>query len=215
MKKLFLVLAVTALGLTACKKENNTTTKATPPVIEKTLATTYSVDAKATQVHWTAYKTTEKKGVKGVFTVLKITNPIESNTKQGVFENLGFEIPVSSFFSKNEERDTKIKKLFFGVMEETTLISGGFSNVKGDDKKGIMNLNLKMNGTLVAVPMTYTITGNTVTINGTLTNLMDWKMETAFASLHKACEKLHTGTDGVSKTWTDVAISATTVLKSK
>jgi len=212
MKKLFLLLAVTTLGLTACKKENKTTTET-----EKTIVatpSTYSIDAKATQVHWTAYKTTAKKGVKGVFTTLKISNPITSKTKQGAFENLAFEIPVSSFFSKNEERDTKIKKLFFGVMDQTTLISGGFSNVAGNDTKGTMTLNLKMNGNLVPVPMTYTITNNTVTVNGTLTNLMDWKMETAFVSLHKACEKLHTGTDGVSKTWTDVAISATAVLKS-
>jgi len=126
---------------------------------------------------------------------------------------LEFNIPISSFFSKDEVRDNKIKALFFGVMKETTLISGRFSNITGNEEEGAMSLNLKMNGELVAIPMKYTISDNKVEINGTITNLMDWKIEEAFKSLHRACELLHTGEDGVSKTWKDVAISATAVLK--
>ncbi len=211
MKKLILLSALSLLVFISCKKE---TKKENSTKTETKITAKYSVNTNKSTVSWTAYKTTAKKGVHGVFTELKIINPIESETKQGALENLGFEIPVSSFFSKNEVRDTKIKKLFFGVMKETILISGGFNDIKGDNTKGTVVLNLKMNGNLVAVPMQYSITDNVITLNGTITNLMDWKIETAFASLHKACEKLHTGADGVSKTWTDVAISATAVLKS-
>ena len=209
MKKVILCLLVSSLFISSCKKE----TKKTEAPTQETTKQTYSVDASTTEVHWTAYKTTAKTPVKGIFTSLKIDKPIKSESKQGAFSNLAFNIPVSSFFSKNEVRDDKIKAMFFGVMKETTLISGNFSNIIGNEEEGTMSLNLKMNGELVAIPMKYTISDNKVEINGTITNLMDWKMEDAFKSLHKACALLHTGEDGVSKTWEDVAISTTAVLK--
>lgn len=202
---LFLSLAL----LSSCKKE----TKVEETTTQEPKQTHYSVDASTTEVGWTAYKTTAKTPVSGKFVQLKLENPVSSETKQGAFSGLAFEIPVSSFFSANEERDTKIKELFFGVMKETTLISGSFSNIIGNEEEGTMTLKLKMNGEVVPVETTYKIERNKVTINGTLTNLMDWKMDDAFNSLHKACELLHTGEDGVSRTWEDVAINAVAVLK--
>jgi len=211
MKKVILCLLVSSLFITSCKKEAKQTEINTTEITKPT----YSVDASTTEVNWTAYKTTAKTPVKGIFTSLKIEKPIKSDSKQGAFANLEFNIPVSSFFSKDEVRDNKIKKLFFGVMKETSLISGYFSNIIGNEEEGSMSLNLKMNGELVAIPMKYTISDNKVEINGTINNLMDWKMKDAFKSLHKACQLLHTGEDGISRTWEDVAISATAVLKTK
>jgi len=211
MKKIILCLLVSSFFITSCKKEAKQTETNTPEITKLT----YSVDASTTEVNWTAYKTTAKTPVKGIFTSLKIEKPIKSDSKQGAFANLEFNIPVSSFFSKDEVRDNKIKKLFFGVMKETSLISGYFSNIIGNEEEGSMSLNLKMNSELVAIPMKYTISDNKVEINGTINNLMDWKMNDAFKSLHKACQLLHTGEDGISRTWEDVAISATAVLKTK
>lgn len=211
MKKIITCLLVSSTLFLSCKKETSTTV--TVPKEKTAKETTYSIDTNASEVHWTAYKTTAKKAVKGVFTKLNITNSNKSNSKQGVFNNLNFEIPVSSFFSKDEIRDTKIKALFFGIMDNTSLISGTFSNITGDDMQGNMTLSLTMNNNTVDLPMTYTTVDNVITLNGNITNLMDWKMEKAFNSLHKACELLHTGEDGVSKTWQDVAISATVILK--
>jgi len=209
MKKVILCLLASSLFITSCKKE----TKQSEVTTQEEAPPTYSVDASTTEINWTAYKTTAKTPVKGIFTSLNIDKPIHSDSKQGAFANLEFNIPVSSFFSKNDIRDNKIKTLFFGVMKETTLISGHFSNITGNEEEGAMSLNLKMNGEIVAIPMKYTISDNNVEINGTITDLMDWKMDTAFKSLHKACELLHTGEDGISRTWEDVAISATAILK--
>lgn len=210
MKHIFTCLLLSTALFISCKKDSttNTTTKK-----ESQQEASYSIDSNASEVHWTAYKTTAKKAVKGVFTKLNITTPNNSTTKHGVFENLGFEIPVSSFFSKDETRDTKIKALFFGVMDNTSLISGKFSKINGNDSEGQMTLSLIMNNNTVDVPMTYSITNNIVSLNGNIDNLMDWKMDKAFNTLHKACELLHTGEDGISKTWQDVAISATVLLK--
>lgn len=210
MKKIIASLLLSSLLFISCKKE--TSQKPVEQKQDSVKQLTYKIDTNTTEVHWTAYKTTAKKAVKGVFTKLIISNPIISNTKQGAFENVAFEIPVSSFFSKDETRDSKIKALFFGVMNNTSLISGTFSTITGNDLEGNMVLNLKMNNETIAIPMKYSINDNIVSINGNIENLMDWKMEGAFNSLHKACELLHTGDDGVSKTWEDVSISATAVL---
>jgi hypothetical protein len=39
-------------------------------------------------------------------------------------------------------------------------------------------------------------------------NLEDWDGLAAVASINKACEALHTGQDGISKTWSEVAVHA-------
>lgn len=210
MKKVITCCLLSTLLLASCKKNNTETTIEHQD--ETTKVISYSINTDATEIHWTAYKTTAKKAVKGVFTKLNIDKSTNSSTKHGVFNNLEFNIPVSGFFSKDETRDSKIKALFFGVMDNTSLIKGTFSNVNGNDSKGNMTLNLTMNNESVGIPMTYTIEDNIVSINGNIDNLMAWKMENAFNSLHAACELLHTGEDGISKTWEDVAISAIAVL---
>jgi hypothetical protein len=37
-------------------------------------------------------------------------------------------------------------------------------------------------------------------------DVLDFGLKTAFDDLHKTCEALHTGPDGVSKTWSEVAL---------
>ncbi len=211
MNKAIITFIMCSFFMTSCKKqEKNTSKEGTTKEIKQN---SYSIDTNATEVNWVAYKTTAKTPVKGVFTSLKINNPIQSKSKIGTFENLEFSIPISSFYSKNEIRDNKIKKLFFGFMKDTEFISGSFSDIKGDDEKGTISLKLKMNGETIAVPMNYSISGKIINLNGTINDLLDWKMNDAFNSIHKACEILHTGEDGISKTWQEVAISATAVLK--
>jgi hypothetical protein len=38
-------------------------------------------------------------------------------------------------------------------------------------------------------------------------DITNWNPLDALASLNKVCEILHTGRDGVSKTWSDVALN--------
>ncbi len=215
MKKTILLLTLSGLTLLSCKKNEKKETVSEKTTVETIITTPkFSVNTAKSTVSWTAYKTTKKIEVNGTFTEINIKKIIKSDTPQGTLDNLQFNIPVSSFFSKNESRDTKIKTLFFGIMKKTTALSGHFSDIKGDDTKGKLNLNLKMNNNTVAVPMKYTITNNVITLNGKITNLMDWKIEEAFTSLHKSCEQLHTGADGVSETGKDVTIQANIAIRS-
>lgn len=211
MKKIITLIVICTFINISCKKENKEEST-TPNVSESSI---YSIDSEASAVQWTGYKTSDKAAVKGVFTKINLNNTINSKTKHESIEGLQFSIPVSSFFSKNEIRDSKIKLLFFAAMEETTMVSGHFSNVIGTEFKGSVSLNLKMNNETVIVPMNYIIANNVISLDGTIENLLDWKMESAFNALHKACEILHTGPDGISKTWTEVAIKAQAVLKKK
>jgi hypothetical protein len=43
-------------------------------------------------------------------------------------------------------------------------------------------------------------------------NLENWDALAAVASINKACEALHTGKDGISKTWSEVAVHADVLL---
>jgi hypothetical protein len=125
-------------------------------------------------------------------------------------DGLEFSIPVSSLFTNDttNTRDPKIIHFFFDVMAETQSIKGTFSF--DNDKK--CSVNLTMNGVSTNLPMDYEILDSgQVNFNGVM-DLKNWNALEALASLNKACEALHTGPDGVSKTWEDVAINASVFL---
>ncbi len=168
----------------------------------------YSIVPKTTTIFWTGYKTTAKTPVKGKFTRLNILNSKRTNTAREAIDGLEFSIPISSLFSNEESRDTKIKDLFFGIMDQTELLSGTL-NIVNDT---LANVNLKMNGISKEFPLSYFISGQMLSMQGTL-NLDNWNTEKAMKSFHKACEEKHTGNDGISKTWHDVGINVESYLK--
>lgn len=205
MKKLQAValglILVTAFSCKQAKKEEN---KA-----EEAMAT-YSIVQDSTDVRFTAYKTTDKKPVGGTFTEVDLTYTAGENPME-TLDGLEFTIPVSSLFTNDttNTRDPKIIHFFFDVMKETQSIKGTFSF---DDSKKC-SVKLTMNGVSTDLPMEYEITDdNHVNFSGTM-DLKNWDALDALASLNKACFDLHTGPDGVSKTWEDVAIKASVLLK--
>lgn len=202
MKKIygFALLAVLLLGMNSCKNEKSKS--------KKNVEKGYTLDAKTSSVNWTAYKTTEKVPVKGKFTAIELTQKKEA-TKLEALNNVKFSIPVSSIFTKDTIRDKKIIKFFFNNMIKTQNILGSF-NLDKDTNTG--TLNLTMNGITQPVSISYTINDQLVTFEGTL-NLDNWQAQTALKALNTACKVLHTGKDGVSKTWEEVKIEGATYLK--
>lgn len=204
MKKsiLFLAAALT-LAITSCKK------KEAPKQEESTTPTKdgYQVSASGSEVYWTGYKFTEKKGVKGKFKSINVTNAPIATTAIDAFDGVAFSVPTSSIWSDNAIRDGKLKSLFFGYMDNTELLTGTF-NTKGSN----IVLNLKMNGQTKEIPLKHTIEDRHVKLEGSL-NILEFGAVKAYNSIHKACEALHTGADGVSKTWKDVSIEALVFLK--
>jgi len=201
MKTLFRVsiIAIALLAFTACKNEK----KESKTEVEKSTVV-YVVNPGATKINWTAYKTTEKVAVKGIFKTITFDKK-EGATAKEALNNLEFSVPVSSIFSSNEERDGKLVASFFGAMLDTAFLSGKIAF----SKNNVCNIEITMNGKAQTIPFTYTENEGAFVFEGVM-NLEKWDALGAIEALNKVCFGLHKGADGVSKTWNDVAIKIET-----
>jgi polyisoprenoid-binding protein YceI len=209
MKKLSLcLLAFTLIFAVACKsdtkeKETNTNDTKTKILSKKN----YSVVGKTSTLKWTAYKTTDKVAVSGKFNSINITESKTAESVEEAINGVHFSIPVSSIFSGDASRDSKLQEFFFGAMTNTDLITGSFEVQK--DKSLV---NITMNGVTKSIPLDLKIEGQKVTFTNTI-QLKDWNLDSALESLNKACFELHKGADGVSKTWDEAQIEGVIYLK--
>lgn len=204
MKKVIILSVLVALvfNFSACKSEKKPEYSKENKVQEKKSTAAFSLKNAKNEINFIAYKTSEKVPVGGQFKKVNITSGGEGGTIKEAFNNAEFSIPVSSIFTKDTSRDYKIKKFFFGIMENTKLLSGKF--VIENDSTGYTNL--KMNGVTEKVPFTYAIDGKTFTMNATM-DVSNWNAIKALNSLNTVCKDLHKGADGVSKTWSEVTLN--------
>ncbi len=205
MKKsiLYSVFLFTVIYISGCKSETKTvSTKDTVSEAPKSSAK-FSLKEAKNKIGWTAYKTTEKIPVNGQFKKVNITANGDGNTIKEAIHNTSFSIPVSSIFTKDSSRDYKIRKFFFSFMD-TSLLSGTLEILTATS--GIATI--KMNGITDKVPFEYTITNKVFSMKSTM-DINKWNAKAAIASLNKVCEELHKGTDGISKTWDEVALNIT------
>ena len=170
---------------------------------------TWTADHSAASVGWTAFKFTEKTGVGGAFDTLTVAGGQGMDAPWKALDGLTFEIDTASVNSKNPERDAKIKQHFFGGMSDTATIKG---KVKANSA-GKATLSIAMNGAThnVVVDVKHT-EGGPLSLSGTI-DVETWDGGGAIAALNKVCDELHKGADGVSKLWSEVAISAEVPLK--
>ncbi|CAM1335128.1 YceI family protein [Tenacibaculum aestuariivivum] len=209
MKKIiYSLFAIATIGnFISCKSEEKK-----EPLVKKEIKITkkaaYTVQDADNKINWTAFKTTKKVPVNGQFQKITITSNGKGSTIKEAINNTEFSIPVSSIFTMDSGRDFKIKKFFFGIMDNTKLLSGKL--VLENDSIGYSNIT--MNGITKKLPFKYTINGNVFNLASSL-KISDWNAEKALASLNEVCKDLHKGADGVSKTWNEVAINITSTFK--
>lgn len=206
MKKIAILslLMVVAFNFSSCKSEKKSDQKTEDKIEAKKSTAAFSLENAQNEINFVAYKTTDKVPVGGQFKSVDIVAGGEGNSIKEAINNTEFSIPVSSIFTKDTSRDFKIKKFFFGIMENTKLLSGKL--LLTDDTNGVAEI--KMNGVTENVAFTYTIVGNVFKMSGTM-DITKWNAGAALASLNTACNDLHKGADGVSKTWSDVALNIT------
>lgn len=206
MKKVLLVAFIIGISFqfTSCKSEKKKEVEAKKEV----KVYPYSLKTAKNSIDWIAYKTTDKLPVKGRFKKISITKNGEGNTAKEAINGTEFSIPVSSLFTADASRDYKLKKFFFGIMDNTKLVSGTLN--LSDDTNGIASI--LMNGITADLPFTYTIEGKEFKLTSTM-NLDNWSAQKAIDSLNVACKDLHKATDGISKTWSEVAINITSVFQ--
>jgi len=203
MKKYILISATLLTGLLfSCGGNDNETTKSAS---EKC---TYSVVNENSTLEWTAFKFTERKGVTGTFREINIDGLESSEDPKTLIESLSFSIPTSTVETENPERNGKISKQFFGTIS-TENITG---EVKSLGKNGKAVISIKMNGVSKDVTGEYTLNAGTFVFKAAI-DVVDWNAGSGIAALNAICKDLHTGTDGVSKLWSEVDLSFTTVLK--
>lgn len=204
MKKVLLTLVVANFIFLSCKKveKKETATETTQK------AAIYSIDVNATKINWIAYKTTEKLPVNGQFDSIKIENIKSTSTINEALNGLEFSIPITSIYTKDTTRDGKLRKFFFGTMKNTNFITGTVS-IENDS---IGSINLTMNEISHALPFKYSITNNVANIKAIL-DLNNWQAQAALKALNIACKQLHSGKDGIPKTWNEVAINVVTAIK--
>jgi len=213
MRKLILPLAVfAAFTITSCggeetkTSESNTDTEATEDICF------YSYnEATGTQVRWTAFKTTAKKPVGGQFNQVNVTVGEKSTKITDILKTIKFNIPTSSTNTANEDRDTKIINSFFGAMDATDLIIGQVKNAEGNNESGTCTFYLTLNNVEQEVILNYTLKDALLVLMGGI-DLIDFSAENAVSSLNEVCGALHTGEDGVTKTWSVVELSIETTL---
>ncbi|HEY9221421.1 MAG TPA: YceI family protein [Lutibacter sp.] len=169
---------------------------------------TYSVIADSTKINWTAYKTTAKVPVNGQFAEITIENVKKDSTALGALNGLKFKIPVSSLITNDTIRDKKLKEYFFGAMKNSNVITGTVHI----NKDNASTVDLTLNGITRELPIAYIVADNKVTIIGNM-ELDNWQAKAALEALNVVCKDLHTGEDGITKTWSDVKIEVIAILK--
>jgi polyisoprenoid-binding protein YceI len=203
MKKIILLSATLLTGLLfSCGGNGDKSTKSS------TEKCAYSVVNENCTLEWTAFKFTERKGVTGTFKEINIDGMASSEDPKTLIESLSFSIPTSSVETENPERNGKISKQFFGTIS-TENITG---EVKTLGKGGKAVIAIKMNGMSKDVTGDYTLNAGTFVFKAAI-DVVDWNAGNGIAALNAICKDVHTGTDGVSKLWSEVDLSFTTVLK--
>ena len=204
MKKIILPIAVlSALIISSCGGEK--AEEQDNILVPEAETCFYTYAEKSASVHWTAFKTTDKVGVGGQFNVVNAKGGEKSTKITDVLETIVFNIPTSSTNTGDAGRDEKLKESFFGAMTATDLILGHVKSAEGDNEKGTCTFYLTLNDIEKEVTLDYTVTDDKIKLVGEI-DVTNWEAGTAVESLNKACEALHTGADGVSKTWPNVEL---------
>lgn len=168
----------------------------------------YSIIEDSSKVTWTGFKYTEKTGVSGTFNNIQVVSKPSQSLKQ-LLNTISFSVDTNSIDSGNSARDMTLKKTVFGYLKEPNTIKGMVATV--ESKR--LNIKMTMNETMTT-EFLYKFDPQTEKIVAQSTiDLTEYGLLKSYKAVAKACKALHTGEDGVSKTWTDVDLKLETQVK--
>lgn len=164
---------------------------------------------------WTAYKTGEKLPVSGTFTKVTLSGAKTVETLATALTGLGLEIEGATVDSGQPARNATLAAAFFAKFAADTKFGGSTTGATGDETRGTIMATLDMNGVAKPIRLNYGEVSDGVLVAKAVIDMLDYSLQAPFDSLHKACEGLHTGKDGVSKTWTEVELTITAKIDKK
>lgn len=181
--------------------------------IEKQKKDIWQFDEDLSSIHWTGYKTTAKVPVSGTFQKFNVRGIKSSPDLWQTIKSARVSIMANSIFSNEEQRDKKLVQFLFETMLETQTIDARIEQINKEKKSGMLHIN--MNGVEKLIPIQVQVNQEQgkVILNGKIDLLEDFQASNSLEALHKACYDLHTGEDGISKTWSDVAFKAELIFK--
>ncbi len=176
----------------------------------------FRLDPASVKVNWTAFKTTEKLAVSGTVKEVAVQSVqkakslkelIEKTTGKGKFD------AESKSDSGNPARDTTVYQKFFSLLLNQGEFKGSFVKLSGSNTEGKVGLQLSVNGKKALIPMDYKLSPEGHFEASGSFDMMNMGMQKAHESIHTACEKLHQGKDGISKTWTEVGVKVSAMIQ--
>ena len=216
MKKILLSLTAISI-LVACGGEQKPTSKEvanlkteTPIKKEVVKVCKKGFDKNATKIGFGGFKTTQKVEVKGYFKKFTIDSTSVADSPEEIFANASIIIPVDYIETNDIGRNRRIREEYFGNMEATQNITGKIINFNKDSNQ--VKIELTINSVSNEVDFDYAVLEDTLSINGTI-DILDFDASSALNAINKACEVLHKGADGISKTWSEANIYISTVIK--
>ncbi len=162
----------------------------------------YSFNDQVFELNWTAYKTNAKVAVGGTFNEVTFTAG-EAESASEAIESIEFVINTGSVESNNEDRNAKIAEHFFGTINAPE-ITGNVKSYDAENQKAVVVIS--MAGISMDVEGTMTMEENDFTFDAVI-DVASWNGMAGITALNTVCKDLHTGEDGVSKLWSEVAIN--------
>ncbi|MEM7646356.1 MAG: YceI family protein, partial [Pseudomonadota bacterium] len=157
---------------------------------------TYTIDEEKSMVEGTGFKFTEKKGVKGRFLGVQLSQNKPQKAFEDLFKGLSVSVDLVTLDSGNSLRDKNMREtLFSGILGD----SKAQVKVLQMNKKKI-ETEIKLNNKTQKVSFDYSMKDMVIVAKGQF-DALKFALGDQIAALKKRCGSLHTGSDGKSVTW--------------
>lgn len=156
----------------------------------------YSADGQIKLIY-TGYKTAKKNGVDGTFKNIKFSSKPNDSFVEFA-KSLNVEIDGTQIDTKVPLRNKNIAIIFDKA--KSSKILAKITDVKGDDKKGTMDIDMTINNVTKKVPFEYIVKNNSIQATSSI-DVLDFALNDSFSAFAKKCKAFHAG-----KTWTDVGL---------
>ena len=171
--------------------------------VEKINEGSYSFDSNKAKIIWKGFKTTDRIQVTGQFEQFESSRDMKQfDSLEGLIDGLDFSISTSSSASGDPVRDLNLKDYFFKLLTSNFRLSGSL----GYPNNNLIPVTFNTLLGSKTVELSYFFENSIVEIKGVIDIGIDLGGIMAYESIHQQCEQLHTGGDGVSKTWSEVEV---------